>query len=342
LLGRFIAVAILPIHLFSHIKFPTWPWRARFWWIHTHICLYMALHIHDPDNASAAIATLVKHIKSKLKRPLVVYGVVSDFYHCIIMRVSNKKGAYVVSRTATLDFIPTLYAKNPSTPGITTLVRLGNINVPDDTWFFYTGLRRMWWSNPGGHIHDQPPPSSSLFLTVASTKRISTISDLPLELITEIGTYLSTCLDLNALAVLCKHTISACVPLLRFPQLVNTNPLAPNEHGYILTSVASGRGRGRDSHRDRMFSGEFIADFNERKVVVIVGVESVFKEQRFDDVDENWDEDDDDDSGESSIEDSESSIEGSSEDSSLLMDVDDDEPTQLIKRAIPGSFYLRG
>ncbi|KAI0083427.1 hypothetical protein BDY19DRAFT_998576 [Irpex rosettiformis] len=81
--------------------------------------------------------------KSKPKRPLIVYGVISDIYHCIIVRVSNKKGAYIVSRTVTLDFIPTLYAKNTSTPGITALVRFGNINVPDDTWFFYTGLRRM-------------------------------------------------------------------------------------------------------------------------------------------------------------------------------------------------------
>ncbi|KAI0083426.1 hypothetical protein BDY19DRAFT_998575 [Irpex rosettiformis] len=132
--------------------------------------------------------------------------------------------------------------------------------------------------------------------------------------------------------------MSACVPLLRFPQLVNMNPLSPNEHGYILTSVASGRGRGGDSHRDRMFSGEFIADFNEKKVAVVVGVESVFKEQRYEDVDEDWDSDEE--SGDESIEDSESSVEGSSEDSSLLMDVDNDELTQPTERAIPGSFYL--
>ncbi|KAI0085373.1 hypothetical protein BDY19DRAFT_996905 [Irpex rosettiformis] len=91
-----------------------------------------------------------------------------------------------------------------------------------------------------------------------------------------------------------------------------------------------------------MFSGEFIADFNEKKVAVVVGVESVFKEQQYEDVDEDWDSDEGsgDDSGESSIEDSESSVEGSSEDSSLLMDVDDDELTQPTERAIPGSFYL--
>ncbi|KAI0090055.1 hypothetical protein BDY19DRAFT_1055817 [Irpex rosettiformis] len=97
----------------------------------------------------------------------------------------------------------------------------------------------------------------------------------------------------------------------------------------------------KPSHAERTWvyshvSGEWSC---EKKVVVMLGVESVFKEWRLENADEDWDSNEGDDSGESSIENSESSIEGSSEDSSLLMDIDD-QPNQPIGCPIQGSFHL--
>ncbi|KAI0090079.1 hypothetical protein BDY19DRAFT_938321 [Irpex rosettiformis] len=275
-LGRLISGAVLPAHLFSCLKFPAWPRRARFWWIRTHICISLEVDLKASDNASAAIALLVKHIRSKPRRPPVVFGVVSDFFHCIIVRVTNAQDSSIVARSATLKFIPPQYATNPSTAGISALVRLGNLNAPDDTWFFYTALKKMWWSDPGHKIYAKRPAPNTYTI---DTMRKVTILSLPFELITEIGSYLSSCIDLNSLAVLCKHTMSACIPLRRLPQLINTNPIARNEHGYILTSYYGPTRSGIDYTSYRMLTGRFVADHGDQKVLVLLAMENGLRDE---------------------------------------------------------------
>ena len=275
LLGKFVAMALLPVHLLSSLRSPSWPRRSEFWWIKSYICVSFATHIHRQENASAAIALLVEYIRSKPNRPAMVFGVVSSFTHCMIIQVSNQDTSPIL-RTAVLEFMPSQNATDPSTPGISALVRLGNLNTLNDIWFFYTALKKMWWSDPGRNIRTAkpPPPSPPLNSNITDLTKV-TILSLPLEVLTEIGSYLSTCLDLNSLAVTCKRTMSACIPLLRLPQLINTNPLCPNQYGYILTSYHSSLPSSAEDRPSRMLAGRFVAEHGGQKTLVLLAMDGV-------------------------------------------------------------------
>ncbi|KAI0690805.1 hypothetical protein BC835DRAFT_161848 [Cytidiella melzeri] len=234
LAGKLVAITIFPVHVFSPYKFPTWQdRRSDFWWPRPHICVSYASHLHDRDNREVAIATLVEHIKTKLRRAPITFGIAFSFFHCVVVRVGSTDTPSV-AHTDALQFLPSFYATEPSTPGLSALVRLGNLSASDDSLLFHSALESMWWAGPSLRLRTQETTSVSDL----SSSSIPLLH-LPLEVITEIASFLDQAQDLNCLAIVCKKTLHACVPRLRFPQLNNTDPLSHNEHGYIITSYLS-------------------------------------------------------------------------------------------------------
>jgi hypothetical protein len=144
MVGRLVAISLLPVHLFSRLDFLPWKNRnSNFWLIRRHICVHFATHLHYKKNCEAAAAALVDYIKSQPGRPAVMFGVICSAYHCVAVRITSYGTEFTVGHTDSLEYLPTFDARSPSTAGITSLVRLGSLNAIDDAQFFAAALNEM-------------------------------------------------------------------------------------------------------------------------------------------------------------------------------------------------------
>jgi hypothetical protein len=107
MVGRLVAISLLPVHLFSTLDFPTWKNRnSNFWLIRRHIRVHFATHLHYKKNREAAAAALVDHIKSKPGRPAVMFGVICSAYHCVVVRITSHGTEFTVGHTDSLEYLP--------------------------------------------------------------------------------------------------------------------------------------------------------------------------------------------------------------------------------------------
>jgi hypothetical protein len=99
--------------------------RKEFIWVREDIVVYIATHLDHNRCLQAAISRLIDAILEKDNLG-DYFGVAFSVYHCAIVKVVKDAQTTTYSHTATLQFLPTLPADSPSTPGITALARLGN------------------------------------------------------------------------------------------------------------------------------------------------------------------------------------------------------------------------
>ncbi|KAF7290057.1 hypothetical protein HMN09_01310800 [Mycena chlorophos] len=96
--------------------------RNRVWQISSApVYVQFATHLNDERNLKKCILELL----SKLPSPAAgcsSFGVLFSFFHCAIV---ERRAAGGVRVTAPLQFLPSLYDINPSTPGIEAIARLG-------------------------------------------------------------------------------------------------------------------------------------------------------------------------------------------------------------------------
>jgi hypothetical protein len=100
-----------------------------FVWLTGNLCVRMATHLDDEATLQDSVGELISHItistESKANKD-VVYGVLFSIFHCVIVSIDLTAGGKC-RHTAALPFLPSWYARTPSTPGITALARLGTL-----------------------------------------------------------------------------------------------------------------------------------------------------------------------------------------------------------------------
>ncbi|KAF8959613.1 hypothetical protein BDZ97DRAFT_2061110 [Flammula alnicola] len=99
-------------------------WR----WLRGDLCVLWATRLNDEANMQAAIADLFTRVtQAPPKAKTIVYGIVISLFHIVIVRIdlndSKSEGSF--KHTAALQFLPSFYARSPSTLGITAVIRLG-------------------------------------------------------------------------------------------------------------------------------------------------------------------------------------------------------------------------
>ncbi|KAF8959616.1 hypothetical protein BDZ97DRAFT_1922790 [Flammula alnicola] len=115
-------------------------WR----WLREDLCLLWATRLDDEAIMQAAVARLFMRVtQASPKAKNIVYGIVISLFHIVIVRVDLGVSEGSFKHTAALQFLPSFYAKSPSTPGISAAVRLGYAllcrdleHLPDSPTYF--------------------------------------------------------------------------------------------------------------------------------------------------------------------------------------------------------------
>ncbi|KAJ7641316.1 hypothetical protein FB45DRAFT_899926 [Roridomyces roridus] len=99
------------------------PKVAEYTWLSPDICLRISTHLDDERYRKKSVLELVREISTGG----VKFGILFSFFHCLIVRVDED---CTFKCTAPLQFLPSWYARSPSTPGITALARLAYHKAP--------------------------------------------------------------------------------------------------------------------------------------------------------------------------------------------------------------------
>ncbi|KAF7294061.1 polymerase II transcription elongation factor [Mycena kentingensis (nom. inval.)] len=89
------------------------------------ICVQLATHLDDADNLKLQMSKLVEVLRTSSTKP--TFGILFSFFHCVFVAMDGSKSSF--RATPALQFLPDMYATSPSTPGITTLVRLASLRL---------------------------------------------------------------------------------------------------------------------------------------------------------------------------------------------------------------------
>ncbi|KAH7906912.1 hypothetical protein BJ138DRAFT_1161477 [Hygrophoropsis aurantiaca] len=104
------------------------PKRAEFTWVRRDVVAHITTHLDDSHALQAAVLRIVgvcvKAEKDEEYRPDILFGVAFSVNHCVIVRVSKTNDSVFYQHTPPLQFLPSLYADSPSTPGIVAVARL--------------------------------------------------------------------------------------------------------------------------------------------------------------------------------------------------------------------------
>ena len=99
--------------------------RKEFTWVREDIVVRIATHLDDERCLHSCISRLIDEILEQKDNPGDYYGVAFSVYHCAIVKVVKDAHKTMFSHTVSLQFLPSLYAESPSTPGIVALASLG-------------------------------------------------------------------------------------------------------------------------------------------------------------------------------------------------------------------------
>ncbi|KAH7910055.1 hypothetical protein BJ138DRAFT_1153791 [Hygrophoropsis aurantiaca] len=97
--------------------------RQDFCWVRSDTLIHITPHLGNDQHMQAAISRVVEEALRRDKAG-TIYGVLFSFFHCIIVKIDKDASASFI-HTPPLEFIPSWFAKEPSTPGMTALTRLG-------------------------------------------------------------------------------------------------------------------------------------------------------------------------------------------------------------------------
>ena len=95
-----------------------------FIWIRKDVCLRITTHLDNEENLQASIGDLIHHI-NETHTTGTFYGIACSIFHCAIVRLDKDKQGISFAHTPALQFLPSFYAREISTPGIEALSRLG-------------------------------------------------------------------------------------------------------------------------------------------------------------------------------------------------------------------------
>jgi hypothetical protein len=177
-----------------------------FVWIRKDVCMRITTHLDDEDNLRAAIGNLVDHINTTQDKVGTIYGIACSIFHCAIVRVDKDLQGTSFAHTLALQFLPSFYARQMSTPGIEALSRLGCQTsgvefldiIPDEY---------------GSRIRQPTFTTDWKFFVL----RGSAAEKVPVEVWTRIGDFLTSPSDLVNLASISPEALSAAADLTRYP-----------------------------------------------------------------------------------------------------------------------------
>jgi len=174
-----------------------------FVWIHEDVCLCVTTHLDDEDNLRASIGDLVRHISTAQDGKVsTVYGIACSLFHCAVVRVDKDLEGTSFAHTPALQFLPSLYARKISTPGIEALSRLGcQVSGVE----FLTAISNTYDLPRITHGDSEPSVASSILAKV------------PVEVWTRIGDFITFPADLVNLASISTQALSAAADLARCP-----------------------------------------------------------------------------------------------------------------------------
>ncbi|KII94555.1 hypothetical protein PLICRDRAFT_692919 [Plicaturopsis crispa FD-325 SS-3] len=204
-------------------------------WLRRDVVLRVTTHLDDERNMQAGIAALVSAIMSTTEGEGIVYGVVFSIFHCVLVRVDMNAGGSF-DHTPALQFLPSFYAKSPSTPGITALARLGFRYDPD-----IVERTAQWLHHKGASTSLDLSVSSLAPFKISPAPDITALDRLPMEILEQIVGHISTrSADLLKLAQLSERCKSFAAMQLRAPfisdlqltrAIPRSSPLGRAAHG---------------------------------------------------------------------------------------------------------------
>ncbi|KAG2150971.1 hypothetical protein DEU56DRAFT_850787 [Suillus clintonianus] len=123
----FMASIVFVPQMFDHIRrvcHPE-PKRKEFTWVRGDTVVCIATHLDNEQCLQASVSRLINAILEQKDNPGYYFGIAFSVNHCAIIKVVKDTHTITFSHTNALQFLPSFYARSPSTPGITALARLG-------------------------------------------------------------------------------------------------------------------------------------------------------------------------------------------------------------------------
>ena len=171
-----------------------------FIWVRKDICLRITTHLDDEGNLQASIGDLVHHINTTRDKVGTVYGIACSIFHCAIVRLDKDKRGTSFAHTPALQFLPSFYARKITTPGIVALSRLGCQSSGVE---FLSAISEAY----------KCPLITHPELSVTG----SLIANVPVEVWTNVGHFVTSPKDLVNLASISPQAMSAAADLARYP-----------------------------------------------------------------------------------------------------------------------------
>jgi hypothetical protein len=171
-----------------------------FFWIRKDLCLRITTHLDDEDNLKASIGDLVHHINTTPDKVGTVYGIACSIFHCAIVRVDKDELGASFAHTPALQFLPSFYARTMFTPGIEALSRLGCQT---------SGVEFL---NAISDANNLPRFTHKKMLVTGSAA-----AELPVEVWTRIGDFITSLPDLVTLASISPRAMLAAADFVRYP-----------------------------------------------------------------------------------------------------------------------------
>ncbi|OAX31913.1 hypothetical protein K503DRAFT_702953 [Rhizopogon vinicolor AM-OR11-026] len=191
--------------------------RKEFTWVRDDTVVCISTHLDDERCLQACLSRLINAILEQKDNPGDYFGVAFSIFHCVIVKVVKDARSTMFSHTAALEFLPSFFADSPSTPGITTLARLG-YRIDPTLFVRFVEIFRQPGTGEGedekSQATDDSPPNTSCAV-------------LPLELWCEVALNLQLP-DLLTFGLASKLYREIASMVLRYPHVC----------GYRLVSVA--------------------------------------------------------------------------------------------------------
>lgn len=171
-----------------------------FIWVRKDVCVRITTHLDDEDNLHASIGDLVHHINTTRDKMGTFYGVACSIFYCAIVRVDKDTRGTSFAHTPALQFLPSFYARNLSTPGIEALSRLGCQS---------SGVEFLADISEAYNL----PCITHKELLIAR----SVVEKVPVEVWANVGHFITSPRDLVNLSSISPRAMSAATDLARYP-----------------------------------------------------------------------------------------------------------------------------
>ncbi|TFK28889.1 hypothetical protein FA15DRAFT_611656 [Coprinopsis marcescibilis] len=199
---RLVELALNPMHFGTFAPKPREPrtTTSTQFWLRDNIFLQLSGWLDQEANRKYAIVSAVESIQNHSTRLSTVYAVLFSLKHILIIRVSSEHGCVRVTQTAPLEFLPSFFATNPTTPGISALMDLSYVvgNVASSEYPLVAF----------GHISNS----------------------IPTEIWSHVASYLTDTRDLGALGQLCLPARAAANDVLKYPHIAGYRLIRPLLH----------------------------------------------------------------------------------------------------------------